>query len=123
MACVSDHPRSVCTSPSVGKSSVATQKTPSRSSGFIRTNVRHASSGTGISIEKPKLVTPKISKYRVDCNTSKVIKRAKDKKPKAAKLTPNSTSHRNPRGNMGCACRASKGGLSRQYAVTPHSQG
>ncbi|KAF9567878.1 hypothetical protein EC968_003148 [Mortierella alpina] len=53
-------------------------------------------SGTGTTLEKTKLVTPKISKYRVDCNTSKVIKRAKNKKPKASKLVSTSTGKENP---------------------------
>ncbi|KAG9320196.1 hypothetical protein KVV02_008578 [Mortierella alpina] len=85
MACLSDQPRSVSSLPSVGEQPFAAHKPLARYNGPTSTSVRHASSGTGIIAEKPKLVTPKISKYRVDCNTSKVIKRAKNKKLKAAK--------------------------------------
>ncbi|KAF9954619.1 hypothetical protein BGZ72_004436 [Mortierella alpina] len=88
LACRTDQPRFVCSIPSTSKTSTNADKIPPRYNGPTRANARHASSKAGITTEKPKLVTPKISKYRVDCNTSKVIKRAKNKKAKAKATTP-----------------------------------
>ncbi|KAF9967050.1 hypothetical protein BGZ70_000285 [Mortierella alpina] len=95
-ACVTDRPRFVSSLQSVNKSLLTTCKTTPRYNGFTKTSVRHASSGTEIIAEKPKLVTPKISKYRVDCNTPKVIKRAKNKKQKAAKPVPTLSAKERP---------------------------
>ncbi|CAO3574001.1 unnamed protein product [Mortierella alpina] len=96
MACRTDRPRFVSSFPSVNKPSTITCKTAARYNGFTRTSVRHASSGTELITEKRKLVTPKISKYRVDCNTPKVIKRAKNKKQKTAKPEPTLTAEERP---------------------------